>query len=371
MLPAPSVSLLRFACLLGLVAVCGLATAPASAAGEQVAICHAPPGEPDQRSALYVSPAAAEQHLERHDDTLLGDELCDGRDNDCDGRVDEPFGSLGSACLVGLGECVAGGQVECDPADPSGTRCSAEPLPPREPGRELTCTGGLDEDCDGLIDADDPDCGFDPGRQLPSPVDLPVAIDCCEVSGPGCPLRDYCTTVSEPVNPCTTRSGELLSCLEFHVVPGQNACWTVLDDQSPAVNTPYMIDILENAPVTAAAMPVFVDNGDKSAFFSRMRELMLGEGRYLGHPAGTDRYPWAPGIDSWVVRLPLVECQDDGNHCVGGSPQQLVGALCFEIREIEVFPVRVVRGRFLCPDGASPADRELFEQCELGPDFVD
>lgn len=72
-------------------------------------------------------------------------ELCDGRDNDCDGAIDEDLG-LGSICTVGIGVCERNGFVVCD--DALEATCSA--TSPGLPGPELC--DGLDNDCDGAVD---------------------------------------------------------------------------------------------------------------------------------------------------------------------------------------------------------------------------
>ena len=88
-------------------------------------------------------------------------EICDGQDNNCDEQIDE--GLLQTyyldadgdtwgvdtatvvACQMPMGYAARGG--DCDDrytvANPLGTE---------------VCTGGIDEDCDFLIDAADPDC---------------------------------------------------------------------------------------------------------------------------------------------------------------------------------------------------------------------
>ncbi len=99
---------------------------------------------------------------------LPSDEVCDGvDDDDCDELVDE-----GCACLLGetqscyggapgtagVGTCRAGIQtcVRGDDGEPGWSSCSDEVRP-----RVEACTGGLDEDCDGLADCEDPECALE------------------------------------------------------------------------------------------------------------------------------------------------------------------------------------------------------------------
>lgn len=74
-------------------------------------------------------------------------ELCDGRDNDCDGQTDEDY-SIGSVC-EGTGECGAGTYV-CVGLDDA--KCSSEIL--GAPDVEDELCDGLDNDCDGETDED-------------------------------------------------------------------------------------------------------------------------------------------------------------------------------------------------------------------------
>jgi hypothetical protein len=73
-------------------------------------------------------------------------EVCDGKDNDCDGAVDEDFKTLGDACNVGVGECKDSGKLVCK-ADKTGVECSVKP----KKSSDEICDG-KDNDCDGKTD---------------------------------------------------------------------------------------------------------------------------------------------------------------------------------------------------------------------------
>jgi len=210
--------------------------------------------------------------------------------------------------------------------------------------------------------------------------DLPVAIDSCDLSTDGCG-SDYCATIASPPNPCPlkypqTGDGDV-TCLEFSSTPEQNACWTVFDGENPSVNNPDLDDIVNNGNPDDVEVgdDVFLDNGDKTVTTRRIRDKFYGDGAFNGRPAGTDRYPpyqAPPQSDSWVVKLPVVECQNATN-CAGGDPFAITGGVCFEIREVLSPPYdpgeRLIKGRFLCSNSTDPNELALFYQyCQVPGD---
>ncbi|MCA9559413.1 MAG: hypothetical protein KC583_12710, partial [Myxococcales bacterium] len=82
-----------------------------------------------------------------------GAEICNGRDDDCDGTTDEDAADVGEPCIEGVGTCAAEGQLDCVAG---AMVCDAEP---GAPGVEIC--NGLDDDCDGQTDDEPTDAGGD------------------------------------------------------------------------------------------------------------------------------------------------------------------------------------------------------------------
>ncbi len=74
------------------------------------------------------------------------DERCNGLDDDCDGTTDEGFGGVGVACEAGLGECRRPGVTQCND-EGDGVECGAVAAP-----AQAERCDGRDNDCDGAVD---------------------------------------------------------------------------------------------------------------------------------------------------------------------------------------------------------------------------
>jgi hypothetical protein len=82
---------------------------------------------------------------------LPGPELCNNIDDDCNGRVDDGFERDGTKCFAGDGECRTEGSYACSP-DGTESVCSTVA---KAPSTEVC--DGKDNDCDGNIDDGDVD----------------------------------------------------------------------------------------------------------------------------------------------------------------------------------------------------------------------
>lgn len=73
-------------------------------------------------------------------------ETCNDKDDDCDTKADETFPTKGDSCKAGMGACEATGHLVCNPAE-TGVVCDAMA---GAPSAEMC--DGIDNDCDGKID---------------------------------------------------------------------------------------------------------------------------------------------------------------------------------------------------------------------------
>ncbi len=138
------------------------ACATAGAAGCQIEdIAHAGGAldVPGKLEGFYASDEAGlELAISSIIEGSVRSELCNNLDDDCDTKIDEDFPDKGNACTNGKqGACAATGALVCR-ADGGGLVCNAGPGP--APGTEIC--NGIDDDCDGKIDEDLASCGCFP-----------------------------------------------------------------------------------------------------------------------------------------------------------------------------------------------------------------
>lgn len=76
-------------------------------------------------------------------------EICDTKDNDCDGVVDNGF-NVGKTCSAGTGSCNRPGTIQCN--DQMKSSCNAEPYSDSKEFLLTPRNGSFDNNCDGKIE---------------------------------------------------------------------------------------------------------------------------------------------------------------------------------------------------------------------------
>jgi hypothetical protein len=147
------------------------------------------------------------------------DATCDGRDQDCNGEVDDDYVPTPTSC--GSGVCATTGSNVCmngHVVDTCHVTC------------EGNCADGSEDDADGLVDCEDPDCQNQPAtwpQCAIGAIGAPClsAADCnsglsCETNFPGgycykncgpmgsCPAGSFCWAGVACVQPCVGPAGD-------------------------------------------------------------------------------------------------------------------------------------------------------------------
>ena len=81
-------------------------------------------------------------------------EVCDGKDNDCNGKIDDSVAGVGNICGTNVGECKQG-KLACKNVPGSGWAIVCD----GSVGPRAEVCDGMDNDCDGQIDEDFPERG--------------------------------------------------------------------------------------------------------------------------------------------------------------------------------------------------------------------
>ena len=106
-------------------------------------------------------------------------EICNGKDDNCDGKVDELFPTLQQTCSIGGSGCQATGTFQCSSTGLS-VECKA-----KGSGISAEICDGKDNDCDGKIDNGAPGCVTTLSGDGKCRLERGRKVDCGPKDGPG------------------------------------------------------------------------------------------------------------------------------------------------------------------------------------------
>ncbi len=244
-------------------------------------------------------------------------DVCDGRDNDCDGSLDENHTATETSC--GLGICARTGQSMCQGGVVVNT-CSAG-----QPNAGGEVCDGVDNDCDGLVDAADQSMAVVPcEKQGGVCANLNKAPSLC-VAGTWQSCTDAFYTAQRFPNYATTDSCDGLD----------NDCDNVTDENHVSVNTTCGVGTCARTGATSCSAGAVVDSCTAGA-------PAAGGEVCDGFDNDCDGL-----TDSSDPSLVLANCEKQSGVCVG-----------------------VKKGPSLCVSGAWQACTDAFYTAELFPNYA-
>ncbi len=267
-----------------------------------------------------------------------GTEICDGVDNDCNGTIDDGFGT-GDTCTAGVGACAVEGILGCTD-DGTESICEAAV---GEPSTE-TCDG-IDNDCDGETDEENAGGGGScmtgqpgacsvgsfvctAGELVCEPINMATPTELCGADNTGDGVDNNCDgQVDEGCGNCPENS--IRDC--YTGTSSTRGVGLCEDGQQQCLNGDYQACLGQTLPATEACNQMDDDcDGDTDEGFNVGNACTAGVGECSRTGTIQCNSTGGSGCSARAGAPSTEVCDGLDNDCDGSKDEDFVlGKTCF------------------------------------------
>ena len=185
---------------------------------------------------------------------------------------------------------------------------------------------------------------------------LPIALDCCKITGrllrpELLPVHRSESAESVPARPTTDNPGKIG---ELPPVPRDGRAERLLDGARLGRLRRQRVRARghhrERQPGRpSGAKPIYVDNGTKTPVLKEIQDRFLDRAPTRATRRRRSDTNGNGTIDSWLVPLPIVECQNPGAAAPAAAPRRSSVWRAWTFRKSTGAPDKIIKAEYVCP----------------------